>query len=606
MTKLRLSPDLTIPLEAITETIAILGIRGSGKTNTAAAYAEELLAAGQQVVILDPTDSWWGLKSSADGLKPGYPIVVLGGKHQDLPLASGDGKLVADFVVEQGISVICSLRSFESKGQELAFATAFLRRLYYLKGQQDSPTPLALIIDEASRLVPQRVMGEEAQCVGAVQQIVRQGRSSGFGVVLIDQRAATVNKDVLAMLEMLVIHRTTGPQDRKALREWVQQHDTGNREGTFLDSLASLAQGEAWFWSPGWLDLFRKVKVRARRTFDSSRTPKAGEVVITPKKLADVDLDALRTKLAATVEKAKADDPKELRREIAHLRKELAAKPWKATAAPVVDQRAIERAVKDATRGQEARYAKIKQAFDGLVRSIGVSMKVLDSVPANLRDAVTQWSARAETSEAEAKETADRPGRTVGERDAAAGVVAPVVRRPVAPPAPREAVGDGSLSNVQRKILDGLAFFSHLGMVPTRVQLAMHAGYTNPKSPGFTNPLGALRSAGYLDYGNGTVEATESGAQAGTATNTPETLDELHSVWLSRLPNVHQKILEQLIPTHGTAGLPRAELAAACGYTNPKSPGFTNSLGRLRTLGLIDYGQGTVFTTDALFPAGLR
>jgi hypothetical protein len=272
---------------------------------------------------------------------------VLGGKHQDLPLASTDGKLIADFIVEQGVSVICSLRGFESKNQEMKFVTDLLRRLYFLKGQQDAPTPIALVIDEASRLVPQRVMGEDAACVGAVQQIVRQGRSSGFGVVLIDQRAATVNKDVLAQLEMLVVHRTTGPQDRKALKEWIEAHDTANREKEFLASMASLAQGEAWFWSPGWLDLFKKVQVRQRRTFDSSRTPRAGEVVVTPKKIADVDLATLKAKLGATIEKARQDDPKALRAEIAALKKELAAaaKSGRVVEKPVVDQRAIDRAV---------------------------------------------------------------------------------------------------------------------------------------------------------------------------------------------------------------------------------------------------------------------
>lgn len=51
---------LELPIDAVTETFAILGIRGSGKTNTAGVIAEELLANGQQVVVVDPTDSWWG------------------------------------------------------------------------------------------------------------------------------------------------------------------------------------------------------------------------------------------------------------------------------------------------------------------------------------------------------------------------------------------------------------------------------------------------------------------------------------------------------------------------------------------------------------------
>jgi hypothetical protein len=37
---------------------------------------------------------------------------------------------------------------------------------------------------------------------------------------------------------------------------------------------------------------------------------------VEPKNLADVDLDALKGQMAATIEKAKADDPRELRKQI--------------------------------------------------------------------------------------------------------------------------------------------------------------------------------------------------------------------------------------------------------------------------------------------------
>src|SRR5206468_1607521 len=143
-----------------------------------------------------------------------YPVVILGGRRQDLQLAAGDGATIADFVVDEHVPVVLSLRHFESKGDVRRFVTDFALRLYFRKGQQDDPTPLKLFIDEASLVVPQRVMGEEAKMVGAIQQLVRQGRSSGIGVALIDQRPATINKDVLTQLELLVCHRITSPQDR--------------------------------------------------------------------------------------------------------------------------------------------------------------------------------------------------------------------------------------------------------------------------------------------------------------------------------------------------------------------------------------------------------
>ncbi len=55
---LQLSQDLELPEEAVTETFAILGKRGVGKTTTARVLTEELLEVGLPVLILDPTGVW--------------------------------------------------------------------------------------------------------------------------------------------------------------------------------------------------------------------------------------------------------------------------------------------------------------------------------------------------------------------------------------------------------------------------------------------------------------------------------------------------------------------------------------------------------------------
>jgi DNA-binding Lrp family transcriptional regulator len=74
---LRISEDLSLPAEAVTETFAILANRGVGKTYTASVLVEELLKAGLQVAVSDPGGVWWGLRASADGTVPGLPIVVV-------------------------------------------------------------------------------------------------------------------------------------------------------------------------------------------------------------------------------------------------------------------------------------------------------------------------------------------------------------------------------------------------------------------------------------------------------------------------------------------------------------------------------------------------
>src|SRR5438132_11560696 len=81
---LQLAEDLTLPLEAVTQTFAVLGMRGSGKSYTGMVLAEEMVAAGLHVVIIDPLDVFWGLRAGADGSPSGgLPIVGFGGPQGD-------------------------------------------------------------------------------------------------------------------------------------------------------------------------------------------------------------------------------------------------------------------------------------------------------------------------------------------------------------------------------------------------------------------------------------------------------------------------------------------------------------------------------------------
>lgn len=310
----------TIPVGAATETIAILVKRGAGKTYLASVMAEEMLRAGVQVVIIDPLDVWWGLRSSADGKSAGIPIIVFGGDKADIPIEGSEGAATADAIVDNGLSAILSIRHL-SKSKQLAFVTAFATRLYERKGQRGNRSALHLMIDEADAFAPQRLRPESARCMGAVDDLVRRGRASGIGVTLITQRSAALNKDLLTQTELLICMRTTGPQDRNAVKAWIDEHDVDedakHRQRMFMGSLIRLAIGEAWFWCPGWLNIFERVKVRRRSTFDSSATPKMGARTLQPKRMASVDLEVLRKSLVVSIEAAENTDPSALRRKVA-------------------------------------------------------------------------------------------------------------------------------------------------------------------------------------------------------------------------------------------------------------------------------------------------
>ena len=59
---------------------------------------EHLLSEGKPVCIVDPKGDWHGLRSSADGKRAGYPIVIFGGEHGDVPLNAHAGAAVAELI----------------------------------------------------------------------------------------------------------------------------------------------------------------------------------------------------------------------------------------------------------------------------------------------------------------------------------------------------------------------------------------------------------------------------------------------------------------------------------------------------------------------------
>lgn len=317
--KIALSPRGFALPDLVGETLTILAKRDAGKSYTAKLIVEELLEHGRQVVVLDPIGHWYGLRTLADG-KPGYPIIVMGGDnpaHRDVPLEPTSGKVIADFVVDERASVVLDISPW-TKGEQVRFVTDFASRLY-----QKNRSALSVVCEEADMFAPQRPFGEEARCLRAMQVLSKQGRGRGIGVISITQRPATLNKDVLTQSEMLIVLKVLAPQDRAAIHEWVKVAGDTDKEKLMMDSLASLPRGEGWVWSPP-LDIFARVAFRRLRTLDTSKTPKFGEADTRPAvKLAEIDLKSLTTRIAETIEKAKAEDPAALRQKIAALEKQV-------------------------------------------------------------------------------------------------------------------------------------------------------------------------------------------------------------------------------------------------------------------------------------------
>ncbi len=317
--ELTIAADLSLPLELVTETIAILAKKGARKSYAASVLAEEMLGAGAHVVVIDSPGVWWGLRAGADGdPAEGLPIVIVGGDHADLPLDPSQGAAVADLVVVERVSCVPDVRRLPRR-EVIRFLTAFLTRLY-----ETNRDALHLIVDEADLVVPQMPGADGQQLLEAMDNIVRRGRSAGLGCTLITQRPAVLNKNVLTQVEVLLAMRLTGSPDRKAIGEWFAAHGSDAERKAVAESLATLGVGEGWFWSPNILGgVLRRIRTRRRRTFDSSATPKVGEAVREPLALANVDMASLAARFASQLDAAKENDVEVLKARIADLKRQV-------------------------------------------------------------------------------------------------------------------------------------------------------------------------------------------------------------------------------------------------------------------------------------------
>lgn len=323
--------DLRLPIESATQTFAIIAIKGAGKTYAAKVMMENFSGAGVKFVALDPTGVMWGLRTGTGGTGSGLTnVVIIGGPHGDYPLDPRAGALLADVAVDYAESLVIDL-SGVSKAQMREFAWRFAERLYLR--QAESRRPLHVFLDEADEWLPQRVTGEQARVLGAFDDLSRRGRSRGIGVTVITQRPARLNKDILTQCEALLIMRVIGKHDRDAVKAWVDIYGDAEKQKELNRSIATLKNGEGYFWCPPW-DTFERIQVRLSQTYDSSRTPKAGDQHhIDPILLPPIESAELAERMLEATARAKADDPKELKQKVAALEAELRQRP-----APVAER----------------------------------------------------------------------------------------------------------------------------------------------------------------------------------------------------------------------------------------------------------------------------
>ena len=522
------SPLVGLPADAFDDRIAIVGTAGSGKTYAAKGFVERLLESGARVAIVDPLGVWWGLRASADGSAPGYPVIVFGGKHADVPITSDMGVALGRIIVREALVCVVDLSDLGSNAARRRFMAAFAEALY-----ETNEEPLRLVLDEADLWAPQRPIKGWEGLLGNIEEIVRRGRVRGFIPWLITQRPAVVHKDVLSQADILIAMKLTASQDRDAVGAWIEGQADRQEGKRILGDLPRLQRGEGYLWAPSH-GLLERIAFPPIHTFDRSRTPKRGERIAIPRTLAEVDLTAIVTALAA----AGGGDPgkpKEDPSGHARLEQELAA------------ARARIAALEENNRELYSRLAKIATLAASDVRTPGDTAEIAAQSQPKIPGAKSVRPSRVETSDSPA------------------------------------ASGNG-IHPAARKLLTALA--QHAPARFTWGQAATLAGL-KPSGGHFNSGRKDLRAAGYVVEANGLVAPTPDGLKAvGDLPPAPSTPAARLALWCGRLPAPAPEMLRTLA-AQGERYMDAGELATMLGK-KPSGGHWNSGLAILRNNGLIE------------------
>jgi len=579
VSELHLAPGFSIPAAQVaTQTFAILAKRGAGKTGAAAVMAEEMHAAGVPFVVVDPVGSWWGLRSSVDGKKQGLPIPILGGHHGDVPLERGSAELVADLIIDETLSCVLDVSALESEAAKRQFLAAFADRLFRQKGRPGKDAPLHLFLEEADDYAPQRAGRDVAKCLGAFQRIVKQGRARGLGATMITQRSAVLNKDLLTQIETLIVLRTTSPQDRKAIGEWVSTHGQAKE---LLDSLTELRDGEAWVWS-AWLNLVKRIQFRRRSTYDSGATPTLA-ARRAPATLADIDLGALRDRMQATIERAQDEDPKALKKRVAELERRLATR-----AAPAIDDSELRSSIAqlEATLDRKsARIQRLEEYTGALTARIDQGREIVRLLVDVLRNGDHPPVGEDARPPADAGDVRNPPASSRAVR------TKPVARNTRATPSVQREPTSEELPKGEATILTAVCQYPD-GV--DRQQISILTGYKRSSRDTY---IQRLRGRGLIEI-QGSMVVAAAGAEAWLGDFEPlPTGEDLQAFWLDRLPTGEALILRALIDHHPDP-LARDYLSEITGYKRSSRDTYIQ---RLKARKIIEVDGAMIRAADLLF-----
>jgi len=253
---------LGIPLtvqDFIGQRVALLGISGSGKTNSAAAIIEELIPYLPMTII--------DIEGEYHTLKTLFKVLVVGrSPNCDIDVPTIHAESLAEYAYANNVNVVLDFKYHDHEEEMFEFCELYFERIWKMAIHNPTPKPYEIVIEESHEFIPQ---SSNTPISKLFKRIATRGRKHGLGVILASQRSTLVDKNVLTQAGIYFLHRVVHPKDMQVYKDFIPL-----KPADVETLVGQLQPGECVFMRD---HKPQRAKIRKRYTVHAGSTPTLGQ-----------------------------------------------------------------------------------------------------------------------------------------------------------------------------------------------------------------------------------------------------------------------------------------------------------------------------------------
>lgn len=549
---LKIFGKVGMDLKKLLVTRAIINANSGGGKSWLIRWLLENTHGQVQHIVLD-------LEGEFSTLREKYDYLLVG-QNGDIPVSIRTAELLARKLLELNVSTIIDLSELKH-AERITFVKRFLDSM--INAPKELWHEALVIVDEAHQFCPEKGHAESAS---AVIDLMTRGRKRGFCGVLATQRISKLHKDAVAEANNYFVGRAVLDIDAKRAGEIL-----GFTSKEDVRGLRDLNAGEFYVFGTAFSHSgIERIQIgKVATTHDKQFGSRALKPAKTPENIKKILKDVVDLPKEAEVEL----------RTLADHKKEITALKTKLTLAEKgqgvkVDEKAIERAVKDALTANDRKWQ--------------IETKSKDSLISTLQSKLTQIG------KIVGQEIKIEPPKTT--------MVVSVPKdfmpeQTTYPKLAKEVVEHNSEDKPLRagamKMLDWVAGAESL----TKQRLATLAGFSASGGT-FNTYLSELKRLNWVEQNGDTLSITDLGRAASNPATIPSGR-ELLDMWMGKFRQGAGKILEHLFEQYPNV-VSKGEVGAVTGF-EPSGGTFNTYISELKRNGLVKQSGDGLVISDEFF-----